>query len=62
MDVDNSGDYKEMVKKIGDEKPTTVEIFIGMKVVEKLPCKTADEDELDSGLIMGLRCGPHGFF
>ncbi|KIK72454.1 hypothetical protein PAXRUDRAFT_180643 [Paxillus rubicundulus Ve08.2h10] len=56
MDVDNSGDYKEMVKKIDDEKPTTVKIFINMKVVEKLPFKTniADEDEADSSGDNGL--------
>ncbi|KIJ15262.1 hypothetical protein PAXINDRAFT_155645 [Paxillus involutus ATCC 200175] len=49
MDVDNSGDYEVMVKKIDDKKPTTVKIFINMKVVEKLPCKIniADEDEAE---------------
>ncbi|KIK91441.1 hypothetical protein PAXRUDRAFT_13785 [Paxillus rubicundulus Ve08.2h10] len=52
MDVDNSGDYKEMMKKIDDERPTVVKIFIDMKDVEKLPhgtSKRADgEGELDS--------------
>ncbi|KIJ10754.1 hypothetical protein PAXINDRAFT_16300 [Paxillus involutus ATCC 200175] len=49
MDVDNSGDYEVMVKKIDDKKPTTVKIFINMKVIEKLPCKIniADEDEAE---------------
>ncbi|KAF8836667.1 hypothetical protein BDN67DRAFT_1014485 [Paxillus ammoniavirescens] len=37
MDVDNSGDYKEMTKKINDERPAVVKIFIDMKDVEKLP-------------------------
>ncbi|KIK78011.1 hypothetical protein PAXRUDRAFT_165135 [Paxillus rubicundulus Ve08.2h10] len=56
MEVDNSGNYKEMVKKIDDEKPTTVKIFIDMKVVEKLPHKTniADEDEADTSGDDGL--------
>lgn len=51
MDVDNSGDYKEMAKKIDDEKPATVKIFIDMKVVEKLPrqTNTANKDDVDSG-------------
>ncbi|KAF9231874.1 hypothetical protein BU15DRAFT_67972 [Melanogaster broomeanus] len=50
MDVDNAGDYKEMVKKINDERPTIVKIFIDMKDVEKLPrgTKPADEDETGS--------------
>ncbi|KAF9235503.1 hypothetical protein BU15DRAFT_64766 [Melanogaster broomeanus] len=40
-------DYKEMVKKINDERPAIVKIFIDMKDVEKLPrgTKPADEDE-----------------
>jgi hypothetical protein len=59
MDVDNSGDYKEMVKKIDDEKPAIVKIFIDMKVIEKLSRKTnaADEDKADSGDDNGLEEG-----
>ncbi|KIK79597.1 hypothetical protein PAXRUDRAFT_769037, partial [Paxillus rubicundulus Ve08.2h10] len=37
MDVDNSGDYKEMTKKINDERLAVVKIFIDVKDVEKLP-------------------------
>jgi len=28
IDVDNVSDYKEMVKKITDEKPSIVKVFI----------------------------------
>ncbi|KAF8836891.1 hypothetical protein BDN67DRAFT_983607 [Paxillus ammoniavirescens] len=37
MNVDNSGDYKEMMKKINDKRSAVVKIFIDMKDVEKLP-------------------------
>ncbi|KAF8833089.1 hypothetical protein BDN67DRAFT_1017968 [Paxillus ammoniavirescens] len=51
MDVDNGGDYKEMAKKIDDERPTAIKIFIDMKDIEKLPRgkkAMADEDEQNS--------------
>ena len=37
IDVDNATDYKEMVKKILNEKPTIVKLIVDMRHVEKLP-------------------------
>lgn len=37
IDVDNKADYKEMVKKITEEKPLTVKIYMDMQSVESLP-------------------------
>jgi len=37
IDVDNKADYKEMVKKITEEKPLTVKIYVDMRSVESLP-------------------------
>jgi len=37
IDIDNVADYQEMVKKITDDKPSVVKIFVGMKHIEKLP-------------------------
>ncbi|KAG6379015.1 hypothetical protein JVT61DRAFT_11437 [Boletus reticuloceps] len=37
MDVDNKADYKEMVKKIQQSKPSSTKILVDMKDIEKLP-------------------------
>jgi len=37
IDIDNVADYQEMVKKITDDKPSVVKIFVDMKHIEKLP-------------------------
>ncbi|KAI5982861.1 hypothetical protein EDD15DRAFT_2377076 [Pisolithus albus] len=37
IDVDNAADYREMVKKISEEKPAIVKIFVDMRHIEKLP-------------------------
>ncbi|KAG6377816.1 hypothetical protein JVT61DRAFT_14591 [Boletus reticuloceps] len=37
IDVDNSTDYKEMVKKVLNDKPLIVKVFVDMRQVEKLP-------------------------
>ena len=37
IDVDNLNDYKEMVKKISDDCPPVVRVFVDMRHIEKLP-------------------------
>jgi len=37
IDVDNVSDYKEMVKKITDEKPSIVKVFVDTRHINKLP-------------------------
>ncbi|KAI6030148.1 hypothetical protein EDC04DRAFT_2605435 [Pisolithus marmoratus] len=52
IDVDNAIDYREMVKKISEDKPSVVKIFVDMQHIEKLPqaVKSSDDSEftLDS--------------
>ena len=37
IDVDNVSDYKEMVKKITNEKPSIVKVFVDTRHINKLP-------------------------
>ena len=37
IDVNNTTDYKEMVKKISNEKLTIIKLIVDMRHVEKLP-------------------------
>ena len=37
IDVDNVSDYKEMVKKITDEKLSIVKVFVDTRHINKLP-------------------------
>jgi len=37
IDIDNLNDYREMVKKISDDHPPVVKIFVDMRHIEKLP-------------------------
>ncbi|KAI9570934.1 hypothetical protein HD554DRAFT_2240850 [Boletus coccyginus] len=45
MDVNNEADYKEMVKKIQQDNPSSTRILVDMKDVEKLPALAANADD-----------------
>ncbi|KAI6013895.1 hypothetical protein EDC04DRAFT_2904341 [Pisolithus marmoratus] len=52
INVNNAIDYREMVKKISEDKPSVVKIFVDMQHIEKLPqaMKSSNDSEfaLDS--------------
>ncbi|KIK28176.1 hypothetical protein PISMIDRAFT_7690 [Pisolithus microcarpus 441] len=59
IDVDNATDYREMVKKISEEKPAVVKIFVDMRHIERLPraSKSSEDDsEFASDSTKG-KCG-----
>ncbi|KAI6107739.1 hypothetical protein EV401DRAFT_1891929 [Pisolithus croceorrhizus] len=47
IDVDNATDYKEMVKKISEDKPPVVKIFVDMQHIKKLPQVVKSSDDLE---------------
>ncbi|KAI9464257.1 hypothetical protein HD554DRAFT_2316030, partial [Boletus coccyginus] len=53
MDVNNEADYKEMVKKIQQDNPSSTRILVDMKDIEKLPAlgANADNDDDNKGKI-----------
>ena len=52
IDVDNSSGYKEMVKKISDEKLSVVKVFMDTRHIDKLPrgskSRGSEDDDLSS--------------
>ncbi|KAI6030228.1 hypothetical protein EDC04DRAFT_2605399 [Pisolithus marmoratus] len=50
INVNNAIDYREMVKKISEDKPSVVKIFVDMQHIEKLPqaVKSSDDSEFAS--------------
>ncbi|KAI6017834.1 hypothetical protein EDC04DRAFT_2607976 [Pisolithus marmoratus] len=47
-DVDNIADYREMVKKNLEDKPSIVKIFVDMQHIERLPwASKSSEDDLE---------------
>ncbi|KAI5988904.1 hypothetical protein EDC04DRAFT_2612091 [Pisolithus marmoratus] len=50
IDVNNPANYKEMVKKISEDKPPVVKIFVDMQHIEKLPqaIKSSNDSECTS--------------
>ncbi|KAI9455311.1 hypothetical protein HD554DRAFT_2240524 [Boletus coccyginus] len=51
MDVDNEANYKEMVKKIQQDNPSSTRILVDMKGIEKLPALDANIDNDDDNEI-----------
>ena len=70
IDVDNSSDYKEMVKKISGEKPLIVKVFVDTRHIDKLPrrgsktggCIGSEDDSSTTASDLDNGAGVHTIF